>query len=397
MRNIKCDMNRQSGQLSRRGFLGIGLALAGVGAALPASALADMSGGIAGLLGADEGESEAEEGEVAEGQPAAPAADGVFEELAVVDPTKGDTVVEIVDDSKLASDGILTVRVDNSISNKTFASFVLTVRVADAERFAIGDYECDFIERGSEFLFEGQIEERDIQIPWEEGAATYEIMSVKAELPDYGAMPFEIVEFGSYPQGPEGEIAPIQWYVIENREDGSRLLMSKYVLDAHAYFDDSSEHASWEDSAMRAWLNGEFLETAFSAEEAARIAESKNAPSTNVMYGTDSGYGTIDRVFLLGADELLDIFSIPATVFDGTGDATVDYSLLTSAPATPYAIAHGADDFTRSDVLFGDWALRTPGVEVGQVLDVYSTGTLYLDGSSGRSVLGVRPALVLLP
>ena len=77
----------------------------------------------------------------------------------------------------------------------------------------------------------------------------------------------DYVEFGRYPQTAKGEVRPVEWQVLAI-EDNKALVISRYGLDARR-FDKSSN--DWGDSEIRKWLNGEFYNESFSAEEKACI------------------------------------------------------------------------------------------------------------------------------
>ena len=85
---------------------------------------------------------------------------------------------------------------------------------------------------------------------------------------------FPYLIFGSYEQdnnlenGPE----PIEWLVLKE-EDGRALVVSRYALALMKYHHTVAEDSSvtWETWESRAWLNGEFLEAAFSEAEQERI------------------------------------------------------------------------------------------------------------------------------
>ena len=77
----------------------------------------------------------------------------------------------------------------------------------------------------------------------------------------------DFVKFGRYPQESGNESQPVEWQVL-SRENGQMLVISRYGLDAKR-FDGSSNN--WEKSEIRKWLNGEFYNGSFAAEEKARI------------------------------------------------------------------------------------------------------------------------------
>lgn len=73
-----------------------------------------------------------------------------------------------------------------------------------------------------------------------------------------------IVEFGRYIQDNDTADA-IKWVVASNK-DGMAMLISLYILDQQPFGGDD-----WESSSLRSWLNGAFLNSAFTAEEQQRI------------------------------------------------------------------------------------------------------------------------------
>ena len=101
-----------------------------------------------------------------------------------------------------------------------------------------------------------------------------DLESYRSEIrKSYGSNPFknanvgDYVEFGCYPQTEAGEVWPVEWQVL-SKENGRMLVISRYGLDAKR-FDGSSN--DWGNSEIRQWLNGEFYNGAFAAEEKARI------------------------------------------------------------------------------------------------------------------------------
>ncbi len=77
--------------------------------------------------------------------------------------------------------------------------------------------------------------------------------------------------FGSYEQDndPENGMEAIEWMVLES--DGEQaLLISRYGLDVQPYHTEDAE-VTWETCSLRQWLNGDFLNAAFTREEQARL------------------------------------------------------------------------------------------------------------------------------
>jgi len=105
----------------------------------------------------------------------------------------------------------------------------------------------------------------------------------------------DIVSFGNYNGNTE-------WIVVKNSGD-SLLLLSKNIIEKKAY-NDEYVNITWGESSIRKWLNGEYLNSAFSEEERAKILESLVINSDNPDHGTRGGASTEDRIFLLSLTEV---------------------------------------------------------------------------------------------
>ena len=113
----------------------------------------------------------------------------------------------------------------------------------------------------------------------------------------------ETVLFGAYPQKEKGEDStPIEWLVLEKKEN-RMLLLSRYGLDCQAYHA-NFEPVTWENCSLRKWLNMDFLNKAFDAEDKKRILRSVVQADGNPYYETDSGNDMNDEVFLLSDKEV---------------------------------------------------------------------------------------------
>ena len=169
---------------------------------------------------------------------------------------------------------------------------------------------------------------------------------------------------GVYSDGPE----PIDWIVLDVREDRA-LLISKYCLDA-AQFHSTQTAVTWETCDLRKWLNGSFLDTAFTGEEASMIL-STSLSTPKSAYGEKSGgKDTVDKLFCLSSDEASHYFSS-----DNDRQATL----------TPYAA---------NRTPYSWWWLRSPGGETDAAKAIVnadgliSTGGNWVDNNDS-----VRPAM----
>ena len=204
----------------------------------------------------------------------------------------------------------------------------------------------------------------------------------------------DILKFGHYEQdnnldnGPEA----IEWIVLDYDEANHMvLLLSKYGLDAVPY---NKEYIAitWEQCTLRAWLNDEFLNKAFSAKEQTAILVTNVDNSSGQGYSewyTDGGNNTQDRIFLLSYAE--------ANRYMGVTYKDRNNTQSRVAP-TAYAIAQGAHKTDRFQTADGEpigwWWLRSPGVYMRGAAYVGFDGSLHSDDVEYVGI-GVRPSFWL--
>jgi hypothetical protein len=94
----------------------------------------------------------------------------------------------------------------------------------------------------------------------------------------------------------------IEWMVVDSSNDRI-LLVSKTALEIMAY-DESTDKVSWEDSSIRIWLNGAFINDAFTNEEQEDILQTTLLNSTASEEEGAEIQKTRDKIFLLSADDL---------------------------------------------------------------------------------------------
>lgn len=185
---------------------------------------------------------------------------------------------------------------------------------------------------------------------------------------------------GEYEQLNDGGAPePIEWIVLD-KFDECLFVISKLCLDADSYYDPPGikyKYITYEGSHVRAFLNEVFYETAFTPEERALIALTRNLNRDNPEYGIDGGEPTQDYVFLISHDECY--FYFP-TLQDRR------------ASCTPYATAHRAESHGGACY----WWLRTPGKFRCNAEFVYDSGRVTTYGSDvGHDTLAFRPAMTL--
>ena len=81
-------------------------------------------------------------------------------------------------------------------------------------------------------------------------------------------LPHDNLEAGAYVQLGVWEGEPLLWQAVERQEDGSWLLLAAEAVDSRPFDQDGDLGSSrWSDSDLRAWLNGDFLTSAFDQSE----------------------------------------------------------------------------------------------------------------------------------
>ena len=213
---------------------------------------------------------------------------------------------------------------------------------------------------------------------------------VRVKVGDY-------ITYGTYPQTAAGnDSTPIEWLVLEYDEKNNKaLLISRYGLDCQPY---NSRYISvtWETCSLRTWLNGTFLNKAFSKAEQGAILTT-NVDNSSSQYCsewfTDGGNNTQDKVFLLSCSEANKYFNVVYWEYSGAENNT-----KSRIAPTAYAIAQGA--YTSSSYKTADgsasgwWWLRSPGSSSSSAAYVYSLGARYNSDVNDVNI-AVRPAFWL--
>ena len=188
------------------------------------------------------------------------------------------------------------------------------------------------------------------------------------------------VFFGSYEQDNDltNGAEPIEWMVLK-KEDGRKLLISKYALYALPYHE-SRENVTWETCTLRAWLNNDFLNQAFAPEEQNRIISSTVTADANQNPRNQSSAGndTIDKVFLLSIAE---------------ADNYFDSNEARQCYATEYCYEQYSHSYIRDSARW--WWLRTPGYRRNSDAAVVRNGGDIWDTGQGVDTAShtIRPAI----
>lgn len=222
--------------------------------------------------------------------------------------------------------------------------------------------------------------------------------------------PGDIVSFGAYPQGKNGEVYAIEWLVLDVR-DGKALLLSRYGLDAKPYHN-TWKKVTWKDCSLRAWLNSSFMQNAFTSSEQNRIllTDVDNSAGQGFNYSSvydlprrdTGGADTQDQLFLLSYAEA---YRYMGGISHSRESMPIS-NMKARVQPTDYAIARGAYSsgtnkvpyqfYTEDRAFSGEWWLRSPGYSLDEASMVGANGYLgcsAVDCSLRLDLCCVRPAM----
>ena len=191
------------------------------------------------------------------------------------------------------------------------------------------------------------------------------------------------------------KVEPIRWRIL-SEESGEALLLADRILEKHRFHRTSQSRIglfkkvyanNYKHSDIRAWLNGEFLNTAFGdvAQSLIETTEVDNsAYSTGYSPNQYACVNTFDKVFLLSYREVVN------SAYGFASSST--YDAARQMTVSDYARSTGVPMDTSSSC--GSWWLRSPvDYPSGGARFVYRRGSAGSDGSVCYGCYGVVPAL----
>ena len=192
---------------------------------------------------------------------------------------------------------------------------------------------------------------------------------------------------------------PIEWRLISS----DNMLVSNIVLDSQAFnanvysgdpvtgadgmtryvFGDANctqPANKWETSDIRAWLNGTFMQTAFTSEEQSLIAQTqlKNIGAHDIYCYPDTDD---DRVFLLSRNDLLTASNY---VYANSLEARM-------TTGSDYALSQGVAVRKPDNAV--PWLLRSAGTHSSDITIVTNKGYLHCNLNAAGTIAGIRPAI----
>ena len=139
------------------------------------------------------------------------------------------------------------------------------------------------------------------------------------------------------------------------------------------------EEVTWENSDLRAWMNGDFFDAAFTPAQQGIIPSVLNDNADQSITGAAGGAPTQDRVFALSEQE--------SVIYLSTSAARSDIG------AAPASQAAASGTLSVSEEGTADWWLRSPGTYPFAAQYVDAAGTPLTSGANVDVLYGVRPAL----
>ncbi len=220
----------------------------------------------------------------------------------------------------------------------------------------------------------------------------------------------DFIKFGHYEQdgNVENGKEDIVWKVLKI-ESGRALVVSEYVLDKQPYNTENTD-VTWESSYLRKWLNDDFKNEAFNAEEQELIPTVTVENQGKNLFSIPAGNDTEDQIFCLSRNEFKTYFSnsywtsVPTW---GVHDSVIctptkyaDEKGLACTDITEESFEKDYSGFGYTKDIIGRrgtyWWLRSPGSSSSMACMGSATGG---DGLSFGSVIGsgvgVRPAIYI--
>ena len=155
------------------------------------------------------------------------------------------------------------------------------------------------------------------------------------------------------------------------------MLLADRMPDTHPFHDNAND-TYWAECSLRQWLNNNFFNRAFTAEEQTSILETDVENVKNYYFGTPCGPNTRDKVFVLSEAEVFS--SEKATNYgfypsDGVTDPARHFS------STLYAKCRGVWWSPKTTSLgCSFWFLRVSGYTQANVVYVGAGGDIYNRG-----------------
>ena len=114
---------------------------------------------------------------------------------------------------------------------------------------------------------------------------------------------YDCVWLGRYQRENANKNNPLKWRVLAVNGTDAFLWCEDEVADVN--YHNTADDFTWETCDLRKWLNGEFYKNAFNATEKAAIRQYGVENLENPLTGTYAGRATLDYIYLLSVDEVI--------------------------------------------------------------------------------------------
>ena len=114
---------------------------------------------------------------------------------------------------------------------------------------------------------------------------------------------YDCVWLGRYQRENANKNNPLKWRVLDVNGTDAFLWCEDEVADVN--YHNTADDFTWETCDLRKWLNGEFYKNAFNATEKAAIRQYGVENLENPLTGTYAGRATLDYIYLLSVDEVI--------------------------------------------------------------------------------------------
>ena len=189
----------------------------------------------------------------------------------------------------------------------------------------------------------------------------------------------DFIQFGTYEQDNSIDNGPerIEWQVLDI-EYGKIFVMSRYALDSQPFNKDDSVY-TWDNCSIRAWLNDNFYNKAFSAKEKDLI----QLTELTTKYKKDK-ITTEDRLFLLSNLEIYHYLRY----------LSIDGESSSFCSPTDYAVERGVKTSAETENRC-DWFIRNAYATNDARFVNAKGGYVDTDAKVTNDTKGIRPAMWL--
>lgn len=193
---------------------------------------------------------------------------------------------------------------------------------------------------------------------------------------------YSTVLFGNFEYSDGGPIRdnyihvkyPLEWMVLDVDEKNKKMLLpAKNIVELEMFANCSiistACSTSWEKSYLRYWLNSDFINTAFTAQERALICTTHISPQKHLQKKT------LDRIFLLSEKEYRQFFT------EHSAETYWSY------------ISKEALNTIKISVESRPWWLRTVSKDDDSKVKIIEPDGEFSCSNSNADEIGIRPAM----